>query len=593
MKKINWKNIAIVAASCMLTAAIAIGGTLAYLTDRDSKVNVFTVGDVKIELEEDFEQGAELIPGVKIQKEPTIKNTGKNDAWVWATVAIPAALDSDVASTNAVHFNYYNAHVNDQEWTWKDSDGWLVATEEIDGVEYNVYTVLYQSALKSGAETSPVIRTVYLDSNVDIDPEGNWNVVENGVATPIDWNSNTDGAPKIYVSAYAIQTEGFDTVQEAYEAYRTQWGTNGSEWGTVSTYTEGDIELEDGEVIVVSGPTAPISVAGNGTVVLDGVSIAAEDSGSSALTIADGANVNVVVQGDTNLTGAKGGNGIEVGEGATLNLSGSGSLTVIGNGGSEDVSSSKGGSGIGGKGAIVIDGLDDLTAEGYGKHAAGIGGESTSITISDTTITNVQGGYVGEEGTDTNYYKDAPEGAPAIGSNTNGAVITLTNVKIENALGGSKAAGIGGSYWTTVTVNIDGCEINNVVGGVTSAGIGGSRIQRDGHNTTTINITKSTITAQGGTYGAGIGSGYDTYCHSMATAPVTTINIDADSKITAIGGKLGAGIGTGHNALGLELSVECDTTNVKAGDSTDGCCGGAECTTAEDVGLGVYKKGIE
>ena len=79
-----------------LTAGVAIGGTLAYLTDRDSEANVFTVGDVNIDLNEDFDQGATLIPGKDIVKKPTIKNIGPNDAWVWYTYAIPQALDGNL-----------------------------------------------------------------------------------------------------------------------------------------------------------------------------------------------------------------------------------------------------------------------------------------------------------------------------------------------------------------------------------------------------------------------------------------------------------------------------------------------------------------
>ena len=76
------------------TAAVTVGGTLAYLTDRDSEANVFTTGDVKIDLEEDFQQGAELLPGKDIEKEPTITNIGENTAWVWAEIAVPAELDN-------------------------------------------------------------------------------------------------------------------------------------------------------------------------------------------------------------------------------------------------------------------------------------------------------------------------------------------------------------------------------------------------------------------------------------------------------------------------------------------------------------------
>lgn len=267
------KKIIAIVLLVVLVAAISIGATLAYLTDRDSEVNTFTIGDVSIDLEEEFAQGSTLIPGVDIEKKPTITNTGKNDAWVWLTFAVPAALDvntpgSDVGSiNNVIHWNFRAAttegyiteekvqkaiadgfleddtltadYIIDNKMYWDNhnsmGDGLNVFQQEIDGVLYNVYVHLYNKALAPGEETLPNIEKVYMDTNVDIDPNGDWYFVENGVATKLDWNTNEDGAPKIYVSAYAIQTDGFETVDEAYAAYTKQWTTtdgvnNGEEY---------------------------------------------------------------------------------------------------------------------------------------------------------------------------------------------------------------------------------------------------------------------------------------------------------------------------------------------------------------------------
>ncbi len=222
----------------VLCCAVSVGLTVAYLTDRDSAANIFTVGNVAIDLTEDFEQGAMLIPGVKIEKEPSITNIGNIDAWVWATVAIPAALDNDDASKNVVHFNYDKNSVNEDEWVWQDANGWMVDDVEIDGVDYKLYTILYQTALKPGETTkSPFMTQVYLDTTVDIAPNGDWYKVVNGVATKLDWNSNNNGSPIFYVSAYAIQKDTFETVQAAYAAYQTQWGENGTEYGNVKVVT--------------------------------------------------------------------------------------------------------------------------------------------------------------------------------------------------------------------------------------------------------------------------------------------------------------------------------------------------------------------
>lgn len=250
--------------SLVLVAAISIAGTFAYLTDRDSKANVFTLGDVRIELHENFQQGAKLIPGVDIEKTPTITNKGDNDAWVWLTFSIPSALDNYIQGTetgsneNVIHWNPLGAttegYVNDTRVNTAIASGYLdssltaekilqdnmtwnvfnsinqgenVYKEDFNGIEYNTYVLLYNKALVKGETTLPSIYKVFLDAQVDIDPDGNWSKVNNGVVTKLNWNSNTNGAPVIYVSAYAIQADGFATVKEAYAAYGKQWGSNG------------------------------------------------------------------------------------------------------------------------------------------------------------------------------------------------------------------------------------------------------------------------------------------------------------------------------------------------------------------------------
>ena len=111
---------------CVALVAIAIvGASLAYFTDTDSAKNTFTVGNVKIDLIEqekgenglqDFTQDKTLVPGKSndgnaVSKIVTVKNTGKNDAWVWVELKIPAYLISSEYPTNesknALHWNSY------------------------------------------------------------------------------------------------------------------------------------------------------------------------------------------------------------------------------------------------------------------------------------------------------------------------------------------------------------------------------------------------------------------------------------------------------------------------------------------------------
>ncbi len=261
----------------VLCCTASIGLTVAYLTDRDSAANIFTVGDVSIELSEDFTQGAMLIPGVDIVKKPTITNTGKNDAWVWATVAIPTALDNDDASKNVIHFNYTKESVGDGLWTWTDDAGkWMMDTIEIDGVNYNRYCILYQTALKPGETTAhPFMTKVYVDYHVDIDPDGNWYHVENGTVDGPFWNTNENGYPVIYVNAYAIQKESFATVRDGYAAYIAQWGKLNGSYATTKApdMVNGvmnlinDVILVDNTLIREYEATKPYTVNGNGKTV--------------------------------------------------------------------------------------------------------------------------------------------------------------------------------------------------------------------------------------------------------------------------------------------------------------------------------------
>ena len=237
----------------VLSLALAAGGTLAYLTDRDSAANVFTIGNVDIELDEgDFEDGQPLLPGQDIEKQPNITNIGSNPAWVWATIAIPAALDDvDNASNNVIHFNFTKESIADGLWNWTDeNDNYRVQENvEIDGVKYNLYTVLYDTMLQPGETTlEPVITKVYMDDHIDITPEGDLYHVQNGVAEKKDWNLETDGNPIIYVSAYAIQTDGFDNAEAAYEAYTAQWGDNGTYYDPDTSLPSTTTEHWDGTV---------------------------------------------------------------------------------------------------------------------------------------------------------------------------------------------------------------------------------------------------------------------------------------------------------------------------------------------------------
>lgn len=239
---------------CLLAIAV-VGGTLAYFTDTDNETNTFTVGNVKIDLIEVFdEDNAVLRPGTKdtnaINKDVWIKNTGTETAYLWYEWLIPAVLDTTdgrLGTDNIVHVNSKGAtwdkwfdnakyaNYTDEKYTgvidannsWdhdpevelgytQDGPEGFIGTETIDNVVYNKYLVLYKAPVEAGKFTPQAMDQVYLDSRVDFDGT-NYTFLGN----VIDYDFSKD--INIIVRAYGIQEAGFDSVYEAYEAFKAQY----------------------------------------------------------------------------------------------------------------------------------------------------------------------------------------------------------------------------------------------------------------------------------------------------------------------------------------------------------------------------------
>ena len=246
---------------CVALVAIAIvGASLAYFTDTDNAKNTFTVGNVKIDLIEQqkgenglepFESGKTLLPGTSdknaVSKIVTVENTGANDAWVWVDLKIPAYLVSNEYPTNesknALHWNSYgcfNVEYNSGNyWGLAISDGivdadhnvtdpnmvavedglWydyqFVGKETIDNTEYVVIRTKMQNKLPAGRISLPCLAQVYMDWRVVTNEDGTQFILPAG--DPI----STDASWEIIVNAYAIQADGFDSVDDAIAAYAT------------------------------------------------------------------------------------------------------------------------------------------------------------------------------------------------------------------------------------------------------------------------------------------------------------------------------------------------------------------------------------
>ena len=219
---------------CVAMLAIAIiGGTLAYFTDTDVETNVFTTGNVDIDLIEVFDaENAKLMPGPQnaITKEVRVENVGSEKAYVRVHVAFPAILDNGTpelaAYKNTLHWNFTKESVQEGQWSqlqnkdqvgsnanypnWPGNGGtYNTYTTEVDGIAYNVYVITYETALESGATTeNPAISKVYLDAAVT-------NEQMTGILAELK------NEIKVLVFAEGGQEAGFT---DAYTALNTQFG---------------------------------------------------------------------------------------------------------------------------------------------------------------------------------------------------------------------------------------------------------------------------------------------------------------------------------------------------------------------------------
>ena len=262
MKK---KKILIAIAALCIMATIAIGGTLAYLTDTKTATNTFTVGNVNIELIEQqrgenglvpFQQNKRLYPIVGsaqgeqdeynmpvaknyVDKMVTIKNTGSEKAYIRAYFAIPSALDDGYetfnAGKNVLHFNFGNtadgASTDGVQWIWTHGSKWnYFETTMKDGIKYNVYYADYYQAVDANATTEQLVKGVYLDKSFDI-KDGKAYAFGSEITLDEGWNWNKVSCP---VYAIACQAEGFDNATAAIDAsfgeQYNPWGGATSNW---------------------------------------------------------------------------------------------------------------------------------------------------------------------------------------------------------------------------------------------------------------------------------------------------------------------------------------------------------------------------
>lgn len=192
------KRILAMALSVLLIAGMAIGGSVAYLTNTDSDTNVFTMGEVKIDQIEqeremvgtgtsaqptlvDFEDGYNLLPahefrtgntpdeqevtiegttyklwpteyGVK-DKIVSVKNTGANPAFIRTIFAFENTSNADSFIVKNWTNDAYLTHIDDEV--------------EINGELYKLYVYTYPEAIEADESTDTSLKQVAMKAEAD------------------------------------------------------------------------------------------------------------------------------------------------------------------------------------------------------------------------------------------------------------------------------------------------------------------------------------------------------------------------------------------------------------------------------------------
>ncbi|MBR2786699.1 MAG: InlB B-repeat-containing protein [Clostridia bacterium] len=231
----------------LILLVFVVAGILAYLTDSDSKSNVFTVGDVAVELiETNFDSSTTLEDveaGDVISKNPQIRNTGNNPAYVYLSVTIPKGDYSERGTT-----------VTGQPlFTYTPSSDWTEMTGYGSETSTSITKVYYYNTILPATEGSNVT-TALFDSVT--------------VANFPNFDSLESLNQEIYIQALAIQSslpavaQGENASVKAYNLMARQATSIGQKVNysvtvkdgvQVPAGTVGAVTLDDWEIFYDNG----------------------------------------------------------------------------------------------------------------------------------------------------------------------------------------------------------------------------------------------------------------------------------------------------------------------------------------------------
>lgn len=228
----------ITAVAGILLLLSGTGLTIGYLNTRESVVNVFTVGELKLGLEEsDWEpnkgDGKNVCPGYCVYKNPTVKNLTRNEpgqqpCYVRMSISICDEKGEKITDEQAlnlirstIHFDdTYNGTYEKQGQGEKIVEGKLpgYSLEELEKLP--MINPLFQIDEERSSKNVIVCNYVGAD-NKGLFPVGAEAALFTAIAIPTHWTAadmEKVGDFQLLLSAEAIQSAGFSDSKAAFSA---------------------------------------------------------------------------------------------------------------------------------------------------------------------------------------------------------------------------------------------------------------------------------------------------------------------------------------------------------------------------------------
>ena len=224
---------------CLCTAALWKGGTMAFFSVKDEKVNRFTTGNLTVGLKEPEwdpqkdDDGKDLYPGCTLYKNPTVKNItdashGEEPCYVRMKVEIldkQGAKISDVEKLNLIYKTIYYDPEFKGDYTNTGGSVKLVQNQkpgyslkELSG--YSMVNPLWEKDTYRSGKASLVFNYKGKDGT-GILKNGEESTLFTTIVIPTDWDNRqiqlVDGY-RLDISVQAVQAQGINAPTDAWAA---------------------------------------------------------------------------------------------------------------------------------------------------------------------------------------------------------------------------------------------------------------------------------------------------------------------------------------------------------------------------------------